>query len=309
MKPIAFTAPNTLDEAVSTAVRGGGEVGLLNGGTDLIIQFRSGRKSLTHMVDLKQIPELNVLHYHEQEGLRLGAAVSCARLTDFEPALRHYPALVEGAELIGSTQIQSRASVGGNVCNGSPAADTICPLIVHGAICEIRGPEGAREVAAEHFMTAPGRTVLKPGEILVAFRLPPVPKDTSSAYLRFIPRNEMDIAVADAAVRLSLGADGTVRDAVVAIGAVGPTPLMVPRAAAALIGSRLEESALASSARASTERAQPINDMRGTVEYRQHISGVLTLRAVRIAAERIRNPNFTWEPWHMHLQGQPNTHA
>ena len=289
MKPLDFSAPTSLDEALGLLAGAGGEAGLLCGGTDLIIQHRGGQREIGHMIDIKKIPELNVLEFDASAGLRLGAAVACDDLGASAPAREHYPALVEGAELIGSTQIQSRASVGGNVCNGSPAADTICALIVHDAVCVLRGPDGEREVAALDFMTGPGQTALKAGELLVEFRLPPPAARSSSAYLRFIPRNEMDIAVASAAVAITLADDGaTCAAAKVAIGAVAATPLLVEAAGAALAGSALDAAALETAGKASSAAAKPITDMRGTVEYRVHMAGVLTRRAVDIAVNRIK---------------------
>lgn len=287
MRPLEFSAPSKLDEAIKLLSGTTGPVGVLGGGTDLIIQYRAGRKDLGHMVDVKNIPELNVLEYDNAKGLRLGAAVSCMSLGELKTAVQKYPGLVEGAELIGSTQIQSRATVGGNVCNGSPAADSICGLIVLNAVCVVRGPKGTREVAAADFMTGPGKTVLQPGELLVEMRIPPPAPKTSSAYLRFIPRNEMDIAVAGAASSITLAADGeTVADARIAIGAVGPTPIVVEAAAQALVGKTINEASLTAAAKASEAAAKPISDVRGPADYRRHLAGLLTRRTIEIAAER-----------------------
>ncbi len=287
VKPLEFSTPTSLDEALKLLSRKDGAVGVLGGGTDLIIQYRAGRKDLGHMVDVKKIPELNVLEFDPAKGLRLGAAVSCAQLGEFALAVQHFPGLVEGAELIGSTQIQSRATVGGNLCNGSPAADAVCGLIVLNGVCVVQGAKGRREVAAKDFMTGPGKTALQPGELLVEIRVPTPPPRTSSAYLRFIPRNEMDIAVAGAATSLTLAADGkTVTAASVAIGAVGPTPIVVEAAAKALIGKTLDEATLAAAAQASEAAAQPISDVRGPADYRRHLAGLLTRRTIEIAAQR-----------------------
>jgi carbon-monoxide dehydrogenase medium subunit len=289
VKPIEFDAPTSLQDALRLLGLDPGQVGLLSGGTDMIIQWRAGRRDLSRMVDLKHIPELNVLQFDKAKGLRLGAAVPCATLGAFLPARQHYPGLVEGAELIGSMQIQSRASVGGNVCNGSPAADSICALIVLGATALVQGPKGSRELPAAQIMTGPGKTALQPGEILVEFRVPPPAAKSSSAYLRFIPRNEMDIAVAGAAAALTLGTDGkTVNHAAIAIGAVGPTPIVVQAAANALIGKRIDDSALAAAEAAASAAAKPISDVRGPAEYRRHLAGVLTRRTIEIAARRAR---------------------
>ncbi len=295
MKPLEYFAPTTLQAALELASQAG--VQFLCGGTDLIIQHRAGRVEVERMVDLKKIPALNVLEYDANKGLRLGAAVSCQRFTDDAAAIRYYPALVEGAELIGSVQIQTRASIGGNVCNGSPAGDTIASLMVLNAHCLIAGPHGTREVHAKDFITAPGKTALQKGEVLVEFVIPPVPSNTSSAYLRFIPRNEMDIAVADVAVSLTLEDDKkTVREAKVALGAVAPTVLMVDKAVEALAGSTLDETALSKGAKACTEAAQPIDDARGTVAYRKHMAGVLFRRATMLALGRVQNPNYSLSP-------------
>ncbi|MBI3991877.1 MAG: xanthine dehydrogenase family protein subunit M [Candidatus Lambdaproteobacteria bacterium] len=284
-----FSAPTTLNAAIKLYSANGGGAGLMAGGTDLLVQMRSGRAEIGHVIDLKRIPELNVLSYDKKRGLRLGAAVACDVLGAFKPAKAAYAALIEGAELIGSTQIQSRASVGGNVCNGSPAADTICSLIVLGAQCVVKGPQGKREIPARDFMVGPGKTALRKGELLVEFRIPPPPAHSASGYLRFIPRNEMDIAVVSAAANITLSANGkTCTAASVAIGAVAPTPLLVEAAGKALVGSTLDEAALEAAAAASRKAARPISDMRGTKEYRTHMAGVLTKRAIAMALQRAR---------------------
>jgi carbon-monoxide dehydrogenase medium subunit len=289
LKPLEFSAPSSLDEAIKAIAGGGGEVGILAGGTDLIIQMRSGRRRVGQMVDIKKIPELNVLSYDGSKGLRLGAAVACDTLGAYAPAKQHYPALVEGAELIGSTQIQSRASVGGNVCNGSPAADTICALIALEATCVVQGPDGKREIPAKDFMTGPGQTALKPGELLVEFQVPPPAANSSSGYLRFIPRNEMDIAVVSAAAAITLDAGKqTCTAAHIVLGAAAPTPLLVEAAGKALVGTSLDAAALEAAAEASRAAAKPITDMRGTVEYRKHMAGVLTKRAIAMALQRAK---------------------
>ena len=289
MKPIEFDAPTSLQDAIRLLGTDPGKVGLLSGGTDLIIQWRGGRRELSRMVDLKHIPELNVLEFDPARGLRLGAAVPCARLADFEPARQHYPALVEGAQLIGSMQIQSRASVGGNVCNGSPAADSICPLIVLGAAALVQGPRGNREIPAALIVTGPGQTALQGGEILVEFRVPAPAARSSSAYLRFIPRNEMDIAVVGAATSLALGHDGrTVTQAAIAVGAAGPTPIAADAAAKALVGKKIDEASLAAAAAAASGATKPITDLRWPAPYRRHLAGVLTRRTIETAARRAR---------------------
>src|SRR5262249_16869188 len=218
--------------------------------------------------------------------LHLGAATSAAVICEHDGIRRLWPGFVEAVHLIGSTQIQGRGTVGGNLCNGSPAADTTCALIVNRAECLIAGPAGERTVPAERFCTAPGRTVLTPGEFLVAIRMPrPAPR-TSDAYLRLIPRTEMDIAVAGAGVSVTLDASGTCIDARVAIGAVAPTVILVPAAGKALVGSKFDDQALDAAGAACSAAASPITDKRGTADYRRRVVGVLCKRAGKIAAER-----------------------
>jgi CO/xanthine dehydrogenase FAD-binding subunit len=260
---------------------------ILAGGTDLLIQFRAGLRQPTAFVDVKRIPELIGISF-DADALRLGAATSAADVCEHAEVKRLFPGLVEAVHLIGSTQIQGRGSVGGNLCNASPAADSTCALIVNRAECIIAGPRGERVVPVDTFCTGPGRTVLERGEFLVSIRIPrPAPR-TADAYLRLIPRSEMDIAVAGAGVSVTLDAAGVCTAARVAIGAVAPTARLVPEAASALIGSRVDDRALEHAAAAASAAATPIDDKRGTVAYRRSVVGVLTRRAAASAAIRAK---------------------
>ena len=260
---------------------------ILAGGTDIIVQVREGRRSVDLLVDVKSIPELNELTFDPRQGLRIGAAVPCYQIAEHGDIAKAYPGLIDAVSLIGGVQIQSRASVGGNLCNASPAADTVPALIALETICMIAGPEGSREVPVEKFCTAPGRTVLIRGELLVNMRLSPPRPGSGAAYLRFIPRNEMDIAVVGAGVSLTLDtARKRCTGARVALAAVAPTPLLVPEAAAALVDGELSDVLLEKAARAARAAARPIRDMRGDVDYRRHLAGVLTRRALQTAIAR-----------------------
>jgi CO/xanthine dehydrogenase FAD-binding subunit len=260
---------------------------VLAGGTDLLIQFRAGARQPSAFIDVKCIPELIAIS-ESANGVRIGAAVNAASICEHPVLNQFWPGLVEATHLIGSTQIQGRASLGGNLCNASPAADSTCALIVNRARCVIAGLSGERTVSVEEFCTAPGRTVLEPGEILVAIELPKPSSRTADAYLRLIPRSEMDIAVVGAAVGVTLDATGTCTAARVAVGAVAPTALLVPAAAAALVGSHLDDDALGRAAEAARAVARPIDDKRGTVAYRHQVVGVLVKRAAAKAAERAK---------------------
>ncbi len=285
-----YEAPETLDAAIGLLAGEPGVARPLAGGTDLLVQLRSDLIEPDLIVDVKRIPELRRIDA-EDGGFRVGAAVSGAELGEHEALGAAWPGVVEAAELIGSTQIQGRASLGGNLCNASPAADSVPAMIAAGAVARIVGPDGAREIPVEEVVTGPGRTSLAQGEIVVSFLLPARQPRSGDAYLRFIPRTEMDIAVVGAGVNLTLDADGRCGAARVALGAVAERPLLVPEAAEALVGTALDEPALAAAAAAAAAACRPIDDKRGTKDYRIKVAGVLTRRAAEKAHERARtNP-------------------
>ena len=286
MKWFDYATPPSVGEAVGLLTAHPG-ARLLAGGTDLLVQLRAGRKETDLVVDLKHIPELNALEYDPVRGLTIGAAVPCHRIYRDPTVARAYPALVEMASLIGGTQIQGRASLGGNLCNAAPSADSVPLLIALRAVCRISGPRGAREIAVEDFCTAPGRNVLQSGELLVSLHLPPPAPHSGARYLRFIPRNEMDIAVAGAGVEVVLD-NGKFRSARIALTAVAPTPLFVREAGDALAGQPVNDTTIARAADIARASAKPITDMRGTADYRRHLCGVLTRRALETAIQRAR---------------------
>ena len=289
MKDFSYAAPTTLKEAADLLAKANGKARVLAGGTDIIVQLREGLRDADLVVDVKKIPELGELSYSPAKGLRLGASVPCYRIYDHAEITKAYPALADSARIVGGWQIQSRASVGGNLCNSSPAADTIPALIAHGATAVIAGPKGQREVKAEEFCTAPGRNVLQPGELLVTIVFPPAAARSSSAYERFIPRNEMDIAVVGAGSWVQLSADGqTVQRARIGLGAVAPTPQFAPEASQWLTGKPATEDIFARAGELASNVASPITDMRGTAEYRMHLVGILVKRTLLKAADRAR---------------------
>jgi carbon-monoxide dehydrogenase medium subunit len=285
MTDIQYLAPKTIDEAVRAFAAAAGAGRILAGGTDLLVQMRNGVVTPGLIVDIKRIGEMTAIEETAGGGFKIGAAVPGAALRDHAKLKAAWPGVVEAANLIGSTQIQSRATPGGNLCNGSPAGDSVPAMIAAGAMVTIQGPNGRRELAVEKVPKGPGRLNLEPGEIVVAFTLPPRPKGSSDAYLRMIPRTEMDIAVVGCGVSLTLD-KGTCTAARVGLGAVAPTVLLVEDAAKALIGSKLEEAALAKAAAACSAACRPIDDKRGTIVYRTKVAGVLLRRTALIAAER-----------------------
>ena len=288
MSNLQFEAPETVEDAVRLLADADGEAKALAGGTDLLVQLRTDFVRPGLIVDLKRIPALMDVTANGDE-IRVGAAVSGATLGKNEAVTAAWPGVVEALELIGSTQIQGRASLGGNLCNGSPAADSVPALIAAGAVCEIAGPDGTRSMPVEDVITGPGRLALGPGEIVVSFVMPNPPPRSGDAYLRFIPRTEMDIAVVGAGVALTLDEAGVCTHARLGLGAVAPTPLLVEDGARALIGTTVDDDALANLAAAASAACNPIDDKRGTIEYRVKVAGVLARRAALIALERARS--------------------
>ena len=292
MKWFDYARPDSLPEALRLLSAGGDRARVLAGGTDLLVQLRAGRKEADLVVDGKKIPGLNEIRYESGKGLVLGAAVPCYEIYRDAALAKGYPALVEVASIIGGTQIQGRASIGGNLCNAAPSADSIPLLIALRVKCRVAGAAGEAEIAVEDFCTAPGRTILKPGELLVSLVFPPPARGEGACYLRFIPRNEMDIAVAGAGVSVVVD-NGTIRSARIALASVAPTPLFVREAGDSLAGSPVAgkpagEDAIERAAEIAGQAARPITDMRGTMEYRRHLCSVLVRRALRAAIDRAR---------------------
>jgi len=287
MTDLRYLAPRTLDEAIDAFAAAGSAARILAGGTDLLVQMRSGAVQPGLIVDIKKIAELTEIAETADGGFRIGAAVSGAALAEHARFGKVWPGVLEAVNLIGSTQVQGRASAGGNLCNGSPAGDSVPAMVAAGAVVTVQGPNGRRQMPVEDVPAGPGRTHLARGEILVSFSLPPRPPGSSDAYLRMIPRTEMDIAVVGCGVSLTIR-DGVCTAARVGLGAVAPTVLRVEAAANALIGSRLEAAALDAAADACRAACRPIDDKRGTIVYRTRIAGVLLKRTTAIAAKRAK---------------------
>jgi len=282
-----YEAPESLEGAVALLAAANGDARVLAGGTDLLVQMRADVLEPELIVDIKRIPETRAVS-EEKGGWRIGAAVTGAELKEHPRLKKVWPGVVEAANLIGSTQVQGRATMGGNLCNGSPAADSVPALIAAGAVTTLIGPRGKRDLPVEDVMLGPRKLALQKGEMVASFLLPPRPARSSDAYLRFIPRTEMDIAVVGAGVSLTLDANSVVTAARVSLGAVAPRVLLVPEAARAIIGSRLDEAAQQRLETAARAICQPIDDKRGTTEFRIQVAGVLARRAALIALDRAR---------------------
>jgi len=287
MQSFEYVAPKNIEETLSLLADKNGDARILAGGTDLLVQLREGRRKADLIIDVKNIPELIEITYNTNDGLRFGAAASCTDICDNPDVSQHYPGLVDGISLIGGVQIQNRASVGGNLCNASPAADAIPALIVHEAVCNVTGPNGMRTIPVEEFCIAPGKNALESGEFLASITAPTPKENFGAHYLRFTPRNEMDIAVVGAGASMVLDADGQQFVSVrIALGAVAPTPLLASDAGTFLSGKDLTRENVREAARMAQETAKPITDLRGTAEYRKYLVAVLVERALDKAIER-----------------------
>ena len=294
MHPFTYVAPSSIDEAVSVLGQHGEKARPLAGGTDVLVQIRGGRYQLDAIVDVKNIPELLQIK-HDSSGLEFGAGVACCELYENAGIAAEYPGIIDAASLIGGIQIQSRAGLGGNLCNASPSADGVGPLIVHGATANVTGPNGNRGVAVEDFCTGPGTSILMSGELLVSISVPKPANGFGAAYERFIPRNEMDIAVAGVASGVQLDSTGQVFESTrIALASVGPTPILCGYEPASqkytdpLAGMPVNEESIGQAGKLARESASPINDMRGTIEQRRHLVDVLTRRTLNKAVERAR---------------------
>jgi carbon-monoxide dehydrogenase medium subunit len=280
-----YEAPTTIKEAAGLLAKAKGNAFVLAGGTDLLVRMKSGLTDPDLVVDIKRIPSLQTVS-RTAAGFRIGAAVPCAALGENAALKKAWPGVVEAANLIGSDQIQSRCTVVGNLCNASPAADSVPAMVAAGAKAVVVGPKGRRTVPVEQVVAGPGKTTLKKGEIIEAITLPKPPSKSGDAYLRFIPRTEMDIAVVGCGVSVTLDGSKTITAARVSLGAVAARALLVEEAAKALIGTKGDEAAMAKLAAAASAAAKPIDDKRGTKEFRVKVSGVLARRAAGIAIER-----------------------
>ncbi|HJZ30671.1 MAG TPA: FAD binding domain-containing protein [Hyphomicrobiaceae bacterium] len=290
MREFVYVAPPSIAEALIEL--SGDNARPLAGGTDLLPQLREGRRHADRVVDLKRIGELTTVRRLPQGGVEIGAAASATAVARHEAIAADYPAIAASARLLGSVQVQNRASIGGNVCNAAPSADVVPALMCHQATARVASGDGWREIGLEDFFTGPGKTVLKPGELLLSLALAPAPQRSATTYLRFTPRREMDIAIAGVAVRIDLAADHTIALTRIALAAVGPTPLRAPSAEAILRGHRLDREVAAAAAAAAANDARAISDTRASADYRRALTEVLTRRGIAACA---RSLNLTWD--------------
>lgn len=290
MNEIRFETPKTVEAASALLAGASGLAKVLSGGTDLLIQMRSGMTKPELVIDVKGISEMTSIAI-ENGGYRFGAAVPCMHLVENKAFAKVWPGVIDGCNWVGSVQVRGRASVGGNVCNASPAADTVPAMIAAGAIASIVGPRGRREVPVEQIAAGPGKTTLEKGELVTSFFLPQRAPRSADAYMRFTPRSEMDIAVVGCGISLTLDEKGVCTDARVSLGAVAERALVVPEAAAALIGTTVDEAALTALAAAASAAARPIDDKRGTKVFRIKIAGVLARRTAVVALNRAKGNN------------------
>ena len=285
MADLKYESPETAEAAVSLLAAGGQMARVFAGGTDLLVQMHEEMIEPTLLVDIKNIQETREVSF-EPDFVRIGAAVTGAELGENDKLVAMWPGVVEAVELIGSYQVQGRATIAGNLCNASPAADSVPAMIAAKAIVCIAGPNGAREIPVEQMPVSPGKTSLTQGEFVTSILLPNRPERAGDAYLRFIPRTEMDIAVVGLGVSVALNVDGTCASALLALGAVSATAKLVEAASNILVGKKLDDSVLEALAAAASNACSPIDDKRGTIEFRTKVAGVLACRATKIAWQR-----------------------
>ena len=289
MEAFDFVSPKSIDEAVSILNQHGDRARIIAGGTDILVMMRAGRRLADVVVDVKNIPELTSMSYSAQAGLTLGAAVPCYQIYQDAAISAAYPGLIDSATLIGGIQIQGRASIGGNLCNAAPSGDSIPAVIALSGVCHIAGPNGWRTMPAEDFCTAPGQNALQQGEMLVSVQFPAPAANSGANYQRFIPRNEMDIAVAGVGSSVVLDASGqNFVSGRVALASVAPTPVFSQAAGDSLAGKPVSDEAIREASELAMADAKPITDMRGTIRQRIHLIGVLTRRTLNNAVERAR---------------------
>ncbi len=281
-----YHSPESFEDASTIAAQASGATRFLAGGTDVLVQLRADIITPDDLIDLKKIDGVKTIACND-DGWTIGIAVSGAEMSEHPSLQGEWPGVVEAMDLIGSTQIQARATLVGNLCNASPAADSVPAMIAAGASVTLIGASGSRTVAVEDVPTGPGRTSIAQDEIVSQVNIPRQVSNGGDAYLRFIPRTEMDIAVVGCAVNLQVDGD-TIIEARVSLGAVAPTALLVDAAAQAIIGSKLDDAALDKLAATASAACNPIDDKRGTIKFRTHVAGVLARRASKIAYDRAR---------------------
>ena len=287
MSDTQYLAAKTIDEAVDAHAKANGSARFLAGGTDLLVQIKSGIRKPNLVIDIKKIVELNSIKEISENEFVIGASVSGANLNRNPKFAKLWPGVLEAFRLIGSEQIQGRASLGGNLCNGSPAGDSVPALIAAGCKAVIAWPGERKEIPIENFHLGPGKTILENGQMLVALKFPKRNNNSADAYLRMTPRTEMDIAVVGCGVNISIE-NGVCTNARVSLGAVAPKPLLINEASDILVGSSLDEETLEKVSKICRDSCNPIDDKRGTIDYRTKVAGVLFKRATLLAADRIR---------------------
>jgi carbon-monoxide dehydrogenase medium subunit len=286
MRRFEYFEPVTLDEAVALLGRFGADASLLAGGTDLLVEIREHIRWPRQVVNIKKIPGIATLEYDDRTGLRFGALVTAREIETSPVVLEKYPGLMQAARELGSIQVRHRATIVGNICRASPSADSLPPLIADGASVTMYGPSGERTVALEDFFTGPGRTVLGPGELVTEVTVPPPPPRTGKRYIKHGRRKAMELATVGVGVTLTLGGTAC-REIRIALGAVAPTPIRARKAEDALRGRVLEGASIEAAARIAMGECRPISNVRGSADYRRDMVGVLTERAIRLAAEAV----------------------
>lgn len=278
--------PTTLPEALGLLVQEGDAGAALAGGTDLLLRIRRGARKYRSVINIKFIPGLGDVHWDDTHGLRLGPLTTFRAVETHPVVLAHYPALAEAARVVAGVQLRNLATLGGNLGNASPSADSVPPMVALGATVTIASATATRRLPVEASLTGPGRTVLKPGELFTSIHIPRPSPRSGNAYARFSPRSAMDIGIASVAVMATLDAEGRFTACRIALGAVSPAPLLATTASEILIGERLTPGLAERAGERAAEAASPITDIRGTADYRRALVRVFTARMLTLAVSR-----------------------
>jgi CO/xanthine dehydrogenase FAD-binding subunit len=277
VQELAYSRPLSLDRACALLAEQKGAVPLA-GGTDILVGLEAGRISPTLVVDLSRLPGLDAIA-ETTTAVEIGALTSMTQICRSPIVRKSFPALFSAASQMGCWQVRNRATLGGNLCNASPSADTAPPLLLYGAVALVHSVSGRREVPLEDFFTGPGSTVLGKGELLVGIRVSKPSAGFRSAYLRRALRRSMDIPVVNVAAGLAV-TDGVVHGSRIVLGAVAPTPIRATQAEELLDGRPADPARLGEAARVAAEEARPITDVRATLEYRRAMVEVFVRRTL-----------------------------
>ncbi len=281
-----YLEPKTIKEATSLLSKYDRKAKVIAGGTDLLVQIGNRAIEPEYLVDISYIPGLDYIDCDDKQGLRIGALTTIRIIEKSDKLRRMYPVISQAAGLLGSTAIRNVGTIGGNLCNAAPSADSAPALIGLSSRAKIVGPRGERTVPVEDFFTGPGGTVLRSSELLVEIQVPVLSPNIKGVYLKHAIRKALDLAIIGVAVVTTMNGD-VLSDIKIVLGAVAPTPIRAKKAEAILVGKKISEELLQKAGEAAADESSPIDDVRSSADYRRQMVRVLVARAVKQAAEQV----------------------